>query len=139
MNQLNSEGQPALRHEWQPALRQHLRISRIPYSDMAPVDYSSPERDGQLSGQIQARLERLLQGQAIDAGNGDVIDRAIDAGIAAEQARLDALRGDHLTVIQLLLIRNSGDAELLSLQLSDAQRQLEQLQRACDDIENERS
>ena len=127
MHQLNSEGQPALRHEWQPALRQHLRISRIPYSDMAPVDYSSPERDGQLSGQIQARLERLLQGQAIDAG------------IAAEQARLDALRGDHLTAIQLLIIRNSGDAELLSLQLSDAQRQLEQLHRACDDIENERS
>ena len=130
MNQLN---------EGQLALRQHLRISRIPYSDLAPADYSSPERCGQLSAQMQAKLERLLQAQAIDAGNGDAIDQAIDAGIAAEQARLDALRGDHLTAIQLLIIRNSGDAELLSLQLSDAQRQLEQLQRACDDIENERS
>ncbi|MDR3053074.1 MAG: hypothetical protein LBU48_04365 [Coriobacteriales bacterium] len=99
------------------------RISRIPYSDCYPSTYGQLEGLNTFERELDQRLEGLLRG-AVDCGNGSVFDAQIDSATQAAHFELEIEHTLRISMAQLIVMRNQGDAAKVDEQLQDVRSRL---------------
>jgi hypothetical protein len=101
------------------------RIVRIPAADSLPNTYECPACLTDFETGLSNRVNRMLRG-AVDAGNGNVFDQAIDHLAAEASFELKVEHSLRASTAQLLVMRNRGDAAKIPAQLADVDARLAQ-------------
>jgi hypothetical protein len=101
----------------------HERISRIPHTDVFPDAYRMPDTLREFERELDSRLAHLLGG-AVDAGNGAVMDGAVEAAVGAAHFDLEIEHSLRENATLLLVMRNRGDGAMATLQLDSVQEGL---------------
>jgi hypothetical protein len=109
------------------------RIVRIPAADSLPNTYECPACLTDFESGLSGRVNRMLRG-AVDAGNGDVFDQAIDHLAAEASFELKIEHSLRASTAQLLVMRNRGDAAKIPAQLADVSTRLAQTDRALAEL-----
>jgi hypothetical protein len=104
------------------------RIAHMPAADSLPNPYERPSSLDGLEKDLNSRVGRMLRG-AVDAGNGNVLDRSIEHLAAEAQFELRVEHSLRASTAQLLVIRNRGDAARIPVQLADVQSRLAETER----------
>jgi hypothetical protein len=104
------------------------RIVRMPAADSLPNTYERPACLADFEKGLNRRIGQALRG-ALDAGNGDVFDQALDHLAAEASFELRIEHSLRASTAQLLVMRNRGDAARIPAQLADTEERLAQTDR----------
>jgi hypothetical protein len=112
------------------------RIVRIPAADSLPNTYECPTCLTDFEADLSNRVNRMLRG-AVDAGNGNVFDQAIDHLAAEASFKLKVEHSLRASTAQLLVMRNRGDAAKIPAQLTDVNTRLTQTEHLLAELQED--